>query len=160
MTFTMTFAVGSLALVLSGCTSTADKQKTTGSPDCAIQKAVDALEKEPFGAIDLGTPSPFETSNVKRIISDPSAVPALVSAISSDQLVKVGYAAYCLELMQAPNGIKAARLKLQSLQDVGQPDYRRFFARNCLSEYIDAVSKLRQSSGSGSTHAAKNDAGQ
>lgn len=106
-----------------------------------VDEALDSLDLEVFGAWDLGVPWPMTTANVELIISDRGAIPALVAALNSDQPVRVGNAAYCLQLMRAKEGINTASLRLQALDRDAKQEYRSLFARKCLDCYLEGMPK-------------------
>jgi len=102
-----------------------------------LRKCVDALSEESFGTMDLGTPAPFQNENVTYIISQrKKAIPLLVNALKDGDCVKVGYAAYCLMLMKASEGSTIARQKLAELHTSDDISYKRYFAMNCLEDYL------------------------
>lgn len=109
---------------------------TNKMSNASIESRLVALAEEPFAGGDLGTPFRARSDNIDRIVCDRRTVPFLVQAIASELLQRVGFAAYCLQLMKARDGVEAARSRLRSLQDSKEPIYLVAFAHNCLRDYV------------------------
>ena len=134
------------AIILSAdCRQTRDEENDLRRIRQKMREAVDVLSEENFGLVEFGVPEPWENENVAWIISrGREAIPFLVEALESGNPVKVGYAAYCLELMRANQGEEAALKKLKILQAIkGADDYRLSFAVNCLRDYLRSIADGR-----------------
>jgi hypothetical protein len=105
-----------------------------------LKQAVDSLSDEDFGVVRLGTPHPYRSRNVDYIIQvGRPSIPLLVEALKSGDNVKVGYAAFCLHELNAPEGLVIARQRTIEIRACEDKLYRKAFALNCLQDYLDAV---------------------
>ena len=88
----------------------------------------------------LGRVIPYRTPNVEFIVSRGEvSIPLLVEALSSDNLVKVCYAAYCLELMQAQEGKATAQRTLKRVHALTAPSAYKPSAINALEDYLETL---------------------
>jgi hypothetical protein len=103
-----------------------------------IRDPPEALAREDFGAISLGTPEPRLNAPVTYLVAQGSeAVPYLVEALASTNEVQAGYAAFCLSKIGTPAGREEARIRLRSLrQNPKGQNYRSLFAINYLTDYL------------------------
>ena len=71
-------------------------------------------------------------------------VPLLIEALQSEDCVKVGYAAYCLEQIGSIDGVDTARKRLAEISKSNEPHYKKAFARNCLEEYLMSKDRRKE----------------
>jgi hypothetical protein len=103
-----------------------------------LRRRVDALSEQGFGWASLGVPDPTRTEDVDYIVRQGrKAVPLLIEALKSGDDVKVGYAAFCLELMKSPEGLDTAKHRLAAIARTEESNWKKTFARNCLEQYLE-----------------------
>jgi len=128
-----------LLIFVGGVMACAGKQE---EPESTVEReamvaAIRKLADQGYGLVLLGTPGPMRTEVVNTILSyGNAAVPDLVISLEGRNLVQVGYAAFCLELLRSEEGLGAARQRLAefSTGDLSLMEAR--FARAALDSYV------------------------
>jgi hypothetical protein len=103
-----------------------------------IMKDVQALAKEDFLAMELGTPQPYDNPQVLRILHHGSAAgDSLKLALSNDNSVLVGYAAYALRRIPDIDATAEAKSAMSRIDKKTEKTYRDYFALSQLRSYLE-----------------------